>query len=293
MSLYIPLKIDIVFKHLFTNDLGSLSSLISAILFPNGENRVVEISIISSEIIPLFQGGKRTFLDLKTMVRLETMTGAEPYIQIELQVYEQIGYVQRSLYYATELIQSQLKAGDSYFQISPVIQINLLDFVFLPTENIVSRYLLKEEVSNHVLTNLFQMVYVELSKFQLGQISELKTDRDIWFYLLNNMETLTEENRMEILTKKPDLKNAFDVLDLYASDPDKRRDLEERIRADKNFAYELAAKYEQGLEKGEHKKAMETARKMREEGLSLDQIIRISGLSETELKENGLLGDSD
>ena len=161
MSLYVPLKIDIVFKHLFTNDLASLSSLLSAILFPNGENRIVEISIVSSEIIPLFQGGKRTFLDLKTIAKLETMTGADPFIQIELQVYDQIGYIQRSLYYATGLIQSQLKAGDSYFQISPVIQINLLDFVFLPTENIVSRYLLKEEESNHILTNLFQMVYVE------------------------------------------------------------------------------------------------------------------------------------
>ena len=93
---------------------------------------------------------------------------------------------------------------------------------------------------------------------------------------------------MEILTKKPDLKHAFDVLDLYASDPDKRRDLEEQIRADKNFAYELAARYELGLEKGEHKKAMETARKMRDEGDSIERIIRITGLTENQLKENGI-----
>ncbi len=309
MSQYIPLKIDIVFKHLFTSDLISLASLISSILFPNGENKVVEISIISSEIIPLFQGGKRTFLDLKTIARLESMTLEDPFIQIELQVYEQTGYVQRSLFYATGLIQSQLKVGDSYFQITPVIQINLLDFELLPTENIVSRYLLKEEKSNHVLTNLFQMIYVEMSKFRVKNISELKTERDIWFYLLNNMETLTEEKRMEILTKKPDLKNAFDVLDLYATDPDKRRELEERLRADKNYAYELAAKFEQGLEKGleqglekgleqglekgleqgELKKAIETARRMREENFPQDQILRITGLSEFQLREFGIL----
>ena len=107
------------------------------------------------------------------------------------------------------------------------------------------------------------------------------------------METLTEEKRMEILTKKPDLKNAFDVLDLYASDPDKRRELEERLRADKNYAYELAAKFEQGmekgLEKGELKKAIETARRMREESFHLDQIIRLTGLSEFQLREFGIL----
>jgi len=289
MSHYIPLKIDIVFKHLFTNDLVSLASLLSAILFPGGENKVIEISIISSEIIPLFQGGKRTFLDLKTIAIFETMTNEDHFIQIELQVYEQIGYVQRSLYYASGLIQSQLKVGDSYFQISPVIQINLLDFVLLPTENIVSRYLLKEDESNHVLTNLFQMVYVELAKFRVKSIAELNTERDIWFYLLNNMETLTEEKRMEILTKKPDLKNAFDVLDLYASDPVKRRELEERLRADKNYAYELAAKYEQGMEKGELKKAIETARKMQELGLSMEIIEKSVGLSSKKLKDLGIL----
>ena len=94
---------------------------------------------------------------------------------------------------------------------------------------------------------------------------------------------------MEILTKKPDLKNAFDVLDLYATDPDKGRELEERLRADKNYAYELAAKFEQGLEKGELKKAIETARRMREESFPQDQILRITGLSEFQLREFGIL----
>ena len=305
MTPSIPLKIDIVFKHVFTNDLKSLASLISCILFPMGENRVTEINIISSEIIPIFKGGKRTFLDLKTLAKLETMNSGDPFIQIELQVYEQSGYVQRSLFYATGLVQHQLKVGDSYFQLSPVIQINILDFVLLPTDNIVSKYLLKEEESNHVLTHLFQMVYVELSKFKINNISDLNSERDIWLYLLNNNETLTEESRMEILAKKPDLKYAFDIMDLYASDPEKRRELEERIRADKNYAYELAAKFEQGLEKGleqgiekgleqgiekgEFKKALEAAGKMREEGFHLDQISRITGLSPKELKDHGIL----
>jgi predicted transposase/invertase (TIGR01784 family) len=283
----IPLKIDIVFKHVFTNDLKGLASLISCILFPKRENKVIEITILSSEIIPIFKDGKRTFLDLKTLAKLEMITSDDPYVQIELQVYEQSGYVQRSLFYATGLIQNQLRVGDSYFQLSPVIQINLLDFELLPTENIVSRYLLKEEDSNHVLTQLFQMVYVELTKFKIRNISDLNSEREIWFYLLNNMQNLTEENRMEILAKKPDLKYAFDALDLYASDPDKRREFEERIRADKNYAYELAAKYEKGLEKGKIEKALETASRMKEEGFNREQILRITGLTPEDLERHG------
>jgi len=51
--------------------------------------------------------------------------------------------------------------------------------------------------------------------------------------------------------------------------------------------------YERALEEGELKGKMETrletARKMIEEDFNLEQIIRITGLSEIQLKENGIV----
>jgi predicted transposase/invertase (TIGR01784 family) len=275
---------DFVFKFVFTNDLGALASLISSILFPKGEKRVQVIEIISSEIVPIFKNGKRTFLDLKLLCKILPNEEGN-FIQIELQIAEQTGYIQRSLYYASGLIQHQLKVGESYFQLTPIIQINNLDFSLLPGENIVSRYLLKELDSNAILTEDFQMIYVELPKFHITEIKDLQTEADIWFYLLKNIQNLTEESRMEILKKKPDLKNAFGVLEMYSSDPEKQREFEERIRADENYAYELAVRYEKGLERGK----LETARKMREEGFTMDQILRITGLYVDDLRKNGIL----
>jgi predicted transposase YdaD len=46
---------------------------------------------------------------------------------------------------------------------------------------------------------------------------------------------------------------------------------------------------QRGKLEGKLEKAFETARKMREEGFNQEQIIRISGLSESELRENGIL----
>ena len=282
--LFLPLKMDFVFKFVFTNDLGALASLISSILFPKGEKRVEVIEIISSEIVPIFKNGKRSFLDLKLLCKI-LPSEEDNLIQIELQIAEQTGYIQRSLYYASGLIQHQLKVGESYFQLTPIIQINILDFSLLPGENIVSRYLLKELDSNTILTEDFQLIYVELTKFQITEIKDLQTEADIWFYLLKNIQNLTEESRMEILKKKPDLKNAFGVLEMYSSDPEKQREFEERLRADENYAYELAVRYEKGLEKGK----LETARKMREEGFTMDQILRITGLYIDDLRKNGIL----
>ena len=290
--LFLPLKMDFVFKFVFTNEIGALASLISSILFPKEDKRIEVIEIISSEIIPIFKNGKRTFLDLKLLCKILS-SEEDNLIQVVLQIAEQTGYIQRSLYYASGLIQHQLKVGESYFQLTPIIQINILDFSLLPGENIVSRFLLKEKDSNIILTEDFQMIYVELPKFQITEIEDLQTESDIWFYLLKNIQTLTEESRMEILKKKPDLKNAFGVLEMYSSDPEKQREFEERLRADENYAYELAVKYEKGIEKGieegELRKSMETARKMRELGDSLEKISIVTGLSELQLKENGIL----
>ena len=141
---FLPLKMDFVFKFVFTNDLGALASLISSILFPNGDKKLEVIEIISSEIIPIFKNGKRTFLDLKLLCKI-LPSEDENYIQVELQIAEQSGYIQRSLYYASGLIQHQLKAGESYFQLTPIIQINILDFSLLPGESIVSRFFLKRQ----------------------------------------------------------------------------------------------------------------------------------------------------
>ena len=282
--LFLPLKMDFVFKFVFTNEIGALASLISSILFPKEDKRIEVIEIISSEIIPIFKNGKRTFLDLKLLCKILS-SEEDNLIQVELQIAEQTGYIQRSLYYASGLIQHQLKVGESYFQLTPIIQINILDFSLLPGENIVSRFLLKEKDSNTILTEDFQMIYVELPKFQKTEIEDLQTEADIWFYLLKNIQTLTEQSRMEILKKKPDLKNAFGILEMYSSDPEKQREFEERLRADENYAYELAVKYEKGIEKGK----LETARKMRELGDSLEKISIVTGLSELQLKENGIL----
>ena len=46
---------------------------------------------------------------------------------------------------------------------------------------------------------------------------------------------------------------------------------------------------QEGLQEGEFRKAIETARKMKMKGFSKLEIIEITGLSESQLKENGIV----
>ena len=47
--------------------------------------------------------------------------------------------------------------------------------------------------------------------------------------------------------------------------------------------------YERAFEDGEINKALETARRMKEKGFSITEIEEITGLSEDQLRENGIL----
>ena len=47
--------------------------------------------------------------------------------------------------------------------------------------------------------------------------------------------------------------------------------------------------YERAFEDGEMNTKLETARRMKEEGFNLGQILKITGLSEDQLRENGIL----
>ncbi len=289
---YPPLLIDFVFKYLFTTDRISLNSLLSYILYPDQSNSIEVLEILSTENSPTFLGAKNSFLDLKVRDKENTI------FQIELQVAEQISYIKRSLYYASTLIHNQLNSGESYFKLSPVIQINILDFLIFPNQTILNWFLLKERTDPElVLTEDLQMIYIELPKFKKSTLEELDSGIDIWLYVLKHSQTLTQEDTMKLKNKLPDLQNAFGALELYATDPEKQRQLEERLRSDENFAYEMAAKYElgieegieKGIEKGKLENKLETARKMLKKGEPIQKILEYSNLSMDDLKNNGIL----
>jgi predicted transposase/invertase (TIGR01784 family) len=112
----------------------------------------------------------------------------------------------------------------------------------------------------------------------------------------------TQEEEMSIIIdKEPDLENAFRILEVYSSDPEKRQLIEERIRADRDYKFEMAAQFEKGiargietgvakgLEQGIEQEKLETARLMKIKGYPLSDILEITGLTEEILQANSII----
>ena len=116
----------------------------------------------------------------------------------------------------------------------------------------------------------------------------LKIIRDNWEDFVNGWRKIREIlNTMEE-SKRIDLEE--DMLDYIFSSRLESRELVEEIIMGKQKTMTL---YERALEegelRGEIKNKLETARKMSDEKFNIEQIIRITGLSEDQLRENGIL----
>ncbi|WCL48112.1 Rpn family recombination-promoting nuclease/putative transposase [Leptospira sp. GIMC2001] len=274
-----PLTNDLVFKSVFTKDPKLLISLINCILFTDRNRVIEELTIINPEIPTSFSKDKRSILD----IRAKDREGRE--FQVEVQVGFQGVFIKRSIFYLAGMIRDQLKEGDGYSELRAVYQINLVDFELFPSVDYFSKYSLKEERNPELrLTDDLVIVFIELPKF-LKKLEELETELDYWIYLFRNSAKLEEKDMAIVIDKAPNLENAFKILESYSADPEKRKQLEERIKSDRDFAYDLAATYERGEFKGK----LEDARLMRAEGIELSVILRVTGLSESLLKENGII----
>jgi predicted transposase/invertase (TIGR01784 family) len=144
----------------------------------------------------------------------------------------------------------------------------------------------KEEILIFDLRKIDPMRDFENPELKAG-ILLLKIIRDPWEDFIIGWNKIREIlNSME-LSKKIDLEE--DMLDyIFRSRTEDNDFLEEAIMGRKVLtAYERAL--EEGELRGEIKNKLETARKMLKEEDSIEKIIRITGLSEDQLRENGIL----
>ena len=120
-------------------------------------------------------------------------------------------------------------------------------------------------------------VYLEMPKFVLP-LSECKSIYLKWLYVLNNidiMERLPEELNNQIFKK---LKSIVEIERMSANE---RLEYELSMAAERDMLGALDAKYEDGREEG----IKEVALKMKQSGMSISEIIKLTGLTSDEIEQ--------
>ncbi|MEW6283242.1 MAG: Rpn family recombination-promoting nuclease/putative transposase [Candidatus Eremiobacterota bacterium] len=154
------------------------------------------------------------------------------------------------------------------------------------------------------MTDILELHFIELPKFRRDKPHELRTPFEKWLHVLKFGELYEEALGPipEALTQEEGIEMALDSMRKACASDEVREMVEMRMKALRDEATRLEYALEEGLkkgieqgikqgiekgiEKGRREALRDTARRMREAGLSLETITRVTGLGPEDLGES-------
>ena len=278
-------RVDIAFKKIFgvEENMDLLISLINSIV--GEEDQVREVTLLNPYNAKNFRQDKLSILDIKA----KGVDGKR--YNIEIQISDEADYDKRALYYWAKLYTEQLKAGEDYSTLSKAIGIHILNLYSIPQ---VDRYhnvfhITEKETGFRYFKDL-ELHTIELKKFSKDSHVELadivgmvKTSLDMWAAFLTRHDLLNRENLPSELDD-PALKKALGVLDVMNFAPEEREAYEEHLKWLRMETSALKKHETKWFEEGRAKEKKNMARMMLQEGIDIQRISKITGLSEDEIR---------
>lgn len=256
---FLDVRTDFAFKKVFGSQQSKpvLIEFLNAMLEYDGPYAIADLEIVDPYQIPLIQGMKDTFVDVKAVLA----NGKR--VIIEMQVLNVEGLEQRILYNAAKQYSTQLHQGEHYRLLNPVIALTFTDFVLFKDEQkqVISRFRLIEKQRLVEYSDDIELIFVELPKFTLT-LEQLENIQQQWIYFLKNAGKL---NFIPERLNSPCLHQAFDMLNEAGMSEEeleqqhKRRDFILLMRGAREKAEQAEAKGEargwvkgvkQGLQQG-------------------------------------------
>jgi predicted transposase/invertase (TIGR01784 family) len=282
---FINPKTDFAFKKIFGSKQSKdiLIGFLNAILYQE-KPVILDLEIINPYQAPRIKGIKDSYLDVKA-----TITGNKTVI-IEMQVLNVLGFEKRVLYNAAKAFSIQLRVGEDYTLLNPVIALTITDFeMFEGSSKVISRYRLKEKEDLTDYSDDIELVFVELPKFN-KRLDELETLSDKWLYFLKAANTLTSVP--PTMEEVPEINHAFQVAresKLTIKELDLLEKREMFIHDSKNAILKAqrdaeAKGLEKGREEGAKEKALSIARSLLGV-LDIQTISQTTGLSVAEVEQ--------
>ena len=294
---YINPFTDFGFKKLFGTEFNKelLIDFLNQVL--GDKEHIKDLTYLNLENLGNLERDRRAIFD----VYCENEIG-EKFI-IELQNVNQAYFKDRSIYYATFPIQSQAPKGSEWqYSLKTVYTICILNFSFEDgnnTSQCVREVQLIDKKTNKVFYDKLMFIYLEMPRFNKAE-DELVSRFDKWLYVIKNLNRLHDRpvklqervfqklfKEAEIAKLKPkemetyqeslkayrDNQNTME----YAKSEARKEGLEEGLKEG------LEEGLKEGIQQGEHIAKVETAKAMKQEGLSTKLISKVTGLSVQEI----------
>ena len=200
---------------------------------------------------------------------------------VELQKTKQNFFKDRTLYYSTFPIREQAKRADWDYQLKAVYTIAILDFVFDADKDEPGKFRydvkLKDIDTNKLFYDKLTFIYLEMPKFNKS-VDELETRFDKWLYVirnLNKLERVPDKLREKIFDK------LFETAEIARFTQDQVRSYEDSLKYYRDLKNSLDTARDEGKTEGK----IEVAKNLLVSGVSVDVIVKSTGLSEEEIRK--------
>lgn len=231
---------DLVFKRIFS-DTAILAGFLSAVLNLRPGD-LGGLTVSDPQLIPDTIDGKLAILDISA----KTRDGA--LFDVEIQVFRVAAIRARILFYNARLIAGQLKSGQRYGRMRPVVSIIISEETVIAEERACHNvYRLMNAESRKVFTKL-----LEIHTLELGKMTGADADSGRLGEWLKFLTAKTREESMEAAKGEPLLMKAYDVLTELCADERFRAEVEAREKAilDYNSNHDVEGFIEEGIETG-------------------------------------------
>ncbi|HAT12380.1 MAG TPA: transposase [Microcoleaceae bacterium UBA11344] len=276
---FISPKTDFAFKRIFGSSEHPeiLISFLNAMLY-DGEPTIQDLEIIDPYSAASVTGLKDTYLDVKAKI-----TGNKTVI-VEMQVLNVAAFEKRVVYNAAKTYSTQLKAGEGYLKLNPVIALTITDFIlFENTEKLISHFVFTETEEKFAYPNCeLKLVFVELPKFK-KELNELETLAEKWIYFLKNSPSL--DAVPATLGSVPEINSALIIADRANLTVKEAEDLDKREMFIQDQLGSVMKGIEIGLQQG-IEQGIERGKIAGQIALILRQIVRRVGEVAPEIEAN-------
>lgn len=268
---YLNPKADLTFKLVFGEHKDLAMSLLNALLPLRDDEQITSLEYVNPEMVPENPGKKDSIVD----VRCTDVSGRQ--FIVEMQMYWNQYFQQRVLLNASKAVVKQLDERENYSLIQPVYCLNLINdigFKSNPDEYYHDYAIVNVAHSDRIIKGL-RFVFIELPKFKPRNLAEKKM-AVLWLRFLTEIGEDTKEAPTELLENEQTRK-ALSIVEKSSMNEAQLYAYERFWRAVVNEETLMLGSYRNGV--------MQTARSMRDDGMSVENIMKYTGLTSKEIEE--------
>jgi predicted transposase/invertase (TIGR01784 family) len=256
---------DVLFKSLFVKHQNLLKKLVALMLKIRLED-IHTFLVKNPEMPPEALGEKFCRLDIHMDVNGQL-------VDLEVQVKDEGDYAERTMYHWARTFSSSLPVSGKYADLPRAVIVSIQAFKQFDCPEYYSKFMALEVTRHELLSDKMAYIYFELPKIP----KEVAADNDLELWLsLFNAKTEEELTNLEAL-EVPEMEEAINEYRTITVTPEFRE--AERLRS--KARHDEA----QALYNVRREEKFETARNAMQMGLSIENIMKLTGLTRQEVED--------